>query len=171
MTVVPLGLVQPPAERTPNVLDANGSKSKSSWNPLRRPASTPSRLIIDVERVVCCFCSRPEVISEDVIATVPEACSQRGISQKEWSHWMGRFRDTVATRSISVMSVVCCAFSIIGIPVIIYRHNKLQRSVAKFVREFNSQVLEPRQMYFKVQKGPPLLSLLVSLLRCLAGYR
>ncbi|KXS10252.1 hypothetical protein M427DRAFT_392258 [Gonapodya prolifera JEL478] len=114
---------------------------------LRRPASTPERLVVDVYLPSCC--GQREALDEESIHTVPPQVAMRGVDQETWQKWMSEFQCIVRDDSLPVMGVLVSVLSGIGIPYALYKLNRLQRALARFQDEFNKNVMEPRGMYMK----------------------
>lgn len=129
--------------------------TKDSFGMLRRPASTETRLIIDVHPSKCCCCGGHEfaVLPDDVLDAPPPELVKLKIDGQRWCEWAHRFQREISSVSLSFCFQFFCLISFFGIPYAIYRNNKVQRTTARLILDLNNQLLKPRGLYAKTQKA------------------
>jgi hypothetical protein len=122
---------------------------------LHRPASTPTRLILDVHTTRCCCgdSKLAEVLDPEVASTPPPELAKAGVRASEWREWMARFQQIVYSGSYAVFTHIFAWMTLLGGFYLLYRNNQMQQRLATFMRDLNTQVLEPRGLYAKTQKG------------------
>lgn len=139
------------APDTPNrKFDGDGSRKKSR---IPRPSSTETRLILNVYTTRCLPFMKTQVLDEEVLKNVPEQLKERGITQDEWVLWMMRFKKVIQDHALSVTTTVALVVTFIGIPALVVLNSRLQAKVGKLLKDFNRDVMEPRNMYIKAQKS------------------
>jgi hypothetical protein len=119
-----------------------------------RPKNSERRLIIDVHyRKLGCCCgeNQVEVFDDDVINSIPEELLKRGVSQTYWTQSLTEFKLKAQKSHITFASFFLSIFTVIGIPVFLYRNIKKQKLFKKFTEDMNRTLFEPRGMYMKFQ--------------------
>ncbi|KAI8804718.1 hypothetical protein BJ742DRAFT_741875 [Cladochytrium replicatum] len=138
-----------PAQRAPKrSLKADGIDGGY----FRMPASTPTRLIIGLH--LGPMIGRPRVFEDDFAAKLPPEvirASNDQITPEEWAIWMGKFKAIVQKHTLSFWVSVILWFSIIGLPLWIYKYGKLQREAQEWQEDVNMQLFHPHGMYIKTQ--------------------
>lgn len=139
------------APDTPNrKFDGDGSSKKSR---IPRPSSTEARLIINVYRNRCLPFMKAQVLDEEILNVVPEQLRERGITQGEWVLWMMRFKEIIQDHALSITTTAALVVTLIGILALVVLNNRLQAKVGKLLKDFNRDVMEPRNMFIKAQKS------------------
>ncbi len=74
-------------------LKANGTRDKPKWwSTMRRPASTPDRLIVDLDLNYNC-CSGPSIVPDEWVLSLPKEMASRGVSLEEWLFLMKSIKE------------------------------------------------------------------------------
>ncbi|KAJ3081392.1 hypothetical protein HK102_002370 [Quaeritorhiza haematococci] len=139
----------PNAPLKPGQHPANGSSASSMFP---RPGSTPDRLVIDLFTANW-VSGKPKILEDDIINTIPPQIAAKGVDPVTWTKWMNRFRKDTARHTMSILETIFWWTTLVCVPVWIWKNNKRQRLVAKFLADFNREVMEPHGMYFKTQTG------------------
>lgn len=77
----------------------------------------------------------------------------KGITQAQWMDGMSQFQKAVQTHTTSITAFAILVISVVGIPYIIVRNNRLQSKALSALKQFNEEVLEPRGLFIKPQKS------------------
>jgi hypothetical protein len=122
---------------------------------IRRPSTTPTRLILDVRRERCCCGDKEleQVFEPDVFSHPPQEVLARGVPAHEWREWLLRLQQIIYNGTFSDCVKCMLWGTLIGGAYLIFQDNHMQLRVAALMREFNAQVLEPRGIYAKTQKA------------------
>ncbi|KXS12725.1 hypothetical protein M427DRAFT_137052 [Gonapodya prolifera JEL478] len=126
------------------VIRADGSSLGTRFP---RPASTDSRLILDVYG--SSDFGKRQALSDIVLEHVPVPIERRRVDAETWKRWMRKFEDIMESESFSIFTGFVVFASVVGIPYWLQKHIRLQKAVAKFQDDFNNEVLQPKGMYFK----------------------
>eukprot|EP00002_Diphylleia_rotans_P027759 TRINITY_DN5577_c0_g1_i1.p1 TRINITY_DN5577_c0_g1~~TRINITY_DN5577_c0_g1_i1.p1 ORF type:complete len:211 (-),score=27.42 TRINITY_DN5577_c0_g1_i1:231-863(-) len=118
-----------------------------------RPPSTPERLILDVDPYACCFCSTPEVFSNDQTLRVPPQLEAKGIDQAAWERTVGLLRAAVQDNSISFSSLILSFTFLLPLFWAIPKVLNVQKAVGKALDDLNREIYEPRGLLIKTQKS------------------
>eukprot|EP00002_Diphylleia_rotans_P027760 TRINITY_DN5577_c0_g2_i1.p1 TRINITY_DN5577_c0_g2~~TRINITY_DN5577_c0_g2_i1.p1 ORF type:complete len:211 (-),score=25.02 TRINITY_DN5577_c0_g2_i1:230-862(-) len=118
-----------------------------------RPPSTPERLILDVDPYVCCFCSTPEVFSNDQILRVPQQLEAKGVDQAAWERTISLLRAAVQDHVVSVSSLIVSLTILLPLICAIPIMRNLQKAVGKALDDLNREIYEPRGLFIKTQKS------------------
>jgi hypothetical protein len=130
-------------------LPADGSRAGAL---IPRPSSTTSRLILDVNPRRC-FCGTPAVLDEKALTVCPEQVLTKGVTQTQWMDGMSEFQKSVQAHTTSITAFAFLVISVVGIPYIIIRNNRLQTNALSSLKQFNEEVLEPKGLFIKPQKS------------------
>jgi hypothetical protein len=117
----------------------------------RTPSATSDRLIVPLKPASIfpgSFRVYPSSFND-----IPPQLADRGVTRDEWMHWMGRLSQQVQEVSFSVVSAVLIICTLVAIPYLIHRSNRLHTLVAQWTEDFNRQVLQPRGLLCKTQKS------------------
>eukprot|EP00455_Lapot_gusevi_P044814 TRINITY_DN5654_c0_g1_i2.p1 TRINITY_DN5654_c0_g1~~TRINITY_DN5654_c0_g1_i2.p1 ORF type:complete len:228 (+),score=18.44 TRINITY_DN5654_c0_g1_i2:422-1105(+) len=127
--------------------DARGTRG---WA-IQRPASRPSRLILDFYPIS--WCGDGVGLTDHDRARVPPPLLQRGVTQEIWVEWVHKLQTSVQSRTPCCGVFGCLLSATFLFPLICWCHqnNRYQDALSLWLQQFNESVLMPRGMFAATQ--------------------
>lgn len=116
---------------------------------VHQPERSKFRLIIPFVSMYCCGIS-PGLIGESRL--IPQEIKQAGISVEQWNKYLNILETQVQPAQSCVCTHILCWSFLICIPYFIFsKQKKYNTLLSDWLHDFNTNVLEPHNMYAKIQ--------------------